>query len=326
MNFFSRRKLTVALTLLALTVLAGVWYLSVRAKSRPTPDQSGALAQAVREYVVDRDTDGDSLMDWEEDLWKTNKNSVDTDGDGTGDNDEVRAGRNPTVAGPDDTFAKPAASAAVSAEEKNLTTTDILARNIFAEYYTLKQSGALDEAAQENLILKNLSGALPGEHNVPTYGIDDISVRGDGAGAVRAYGNAVGSIISKHSIETENEGAIVERALQTDNGDELAQVAAAAAAYRAIAQGLIAIETPLGAAAAHISLVNAVTALAEADAKLAIVLTDPVIGLIGLREYDQAVRDLYSALKKVGAVLTENNVVFSSTEAGRSLQSIISQL
>ncbi len=302
-----------------------MWYLSASLKARENPDGQNTLAIAVREYVVDRDTDGDGLMDWEEDLWKTNKESADTDGDGTSDNDEVRAGRNPIVPGPDDAFSKAAPSPTAGAGEENLTTTDRLARNIFAEYYTLKQAGALSETAQENLILKNLSGALPGD-TFQTYSIGDVRIIDDGATAIRAYGNTVGSIVTKHSIETENEGAIVERALQTDNGEELEKVALAAVAYQAIAKELLTIEVPTSAVAAHISLVNAAAAMGNADAKLAAVLIDPVTGLLGLREYGQAIHDLYSAFKKIGAVLGNHNVVFRNGDAGLVLQNIIASL
>ena len=45
------------------------------------------------------DSDHDGLRDWEEVLWKTDSKIADTDGDGTNDGDEVKAGRNPLIAG-----------------------------------------------------------------------------------------------------------------------------------------------------------------------------------------------------------------------------------
>lgn len=43
----------------------------------------------------DTDTDKDGLMDWEEQLWKSDLSNPDTDGDGTMDGEEVRLGRDP---------------------------------------------------------------------------------------------------------------------------------------------------------------------------------------------------------------------------------------
>ncbi|MEK9166408.1 MAG: hypothetical protein AAB846_01610 [Patescibacteria group bacterium] len=52
--------------------------------------------------IASADTDKDGLKDWEETLWKTDPKSPDTDGDGAPDGEEVRAGRNPSVKGPND--------------------------------------------------------------------------------------------------------------------------------------------------------------------------------------------------------------------------------
>lgn len=326
LNFFLRRKLTIVLALIALVLLACVWYLYAGLDGKKNPNQENTLALAVREYVVDRDTDGDGLMDWEEDLWRTDKSNKDTDGDGTSDDDEVRAGRNPTVPGPDDALSRAAANPSTAAGERELTTTDRLARNIFAEYYALKQEGTLDEAAQEELILRNLSGVLPEGSSVPTYGIGDVLMSGEGSAALRTYGNTVGRIVATHSIQTENEGTIVQRALETDNGEELKKLEPVVVAYRAMAQELLGTKVPKEAAAAHISLVNAITAVGEANAKLTRVLVDPIVGLVGIREYGQAVEDLGNALKKLRSVFGAYGITFTPEEAGGYLQKTLSQI
>lgn len=65
----------------------------------------GALADPdvtsgqIGEIETSKDTDKDGLLDWEEALWRTNPEFADTDGDGTNDGDEIKAGRDPKIAG-----------------------------------------------------------------------------------------------------------------------------------------------------------------------------------------------------------------------------------
>ena len=58
---------------------------------KPSLKEAGAEAQ--------KDTDNDGLKDWEEALWRTNPEINDTDGDETNDGDEIKAGRDPKIAG-----------------------------------------------------------------------------------------------------------------------------------------------------------------------------------------------------------------------------------
>lgn len=62
----------------------------------------------ARETIIDpenKDSDGDGLKDWEEDLYKTDIYNPDTDGDGFLDGEEINSGHNPTVKGPGDKIA-----------------------------------------------------------------------------------------------------------------------------------------------------------------------------------------------------------------------------
>lgn len=59
----------------------------------------------ARETIIDnqnKDTDGDGLKDWEEELYKTDPLNPDTDGDGYIDGEEINSGHNPLVKAPND--------------------------------------------------------------------------------------------------------------------------------------------------------------------------------------------------------------------------------
>ena len=48
-----------------------------------------SYGNAIVGDLVNRDTDGDGLLDWEESLWDTDPNNKDTNGDGVSDSVEI---------------------------------------------------------------------------------------------------------------------------------------------------------------------------------------------------------------------------------------------
>lgn len=103
-----RKKAVFGLSFLAVAVLAvWVWQFNSRLTQPFTPSKEElALAQqAAKEQEAaalaerTKDTDGDSLTDWDEiNIYKTSPYLVDTDGDGLSDFDEVRKGADPLCA------------------------------------------------------------------------------------------------------------------------------------------------------------------------------------------------------------------------------------
>lgn len=77
------------------------------AAEQPQADQAETAETLISIAEAQRDTDEDGLKDWEEAIWKTNTEKFDTDGDGTPDGQEVRAGRDPLKKGPDDRLLDP---------------------------------------------------------------------------------------------------------------------------------------------------------------------------------------------------------------------------
>lgn len=108
----SRRLIIGILIVLIVGVVGGAAVLVLnRLRQAAQPEGSPAPgsaqlpgAQPGGQQVVDPtgDNDGDGLPNSEEQVWGTNLNNPDTDGDGFRDGDEVRARHNPTIPGPND--------------------------------------------------------------------------------------------------------------------------------------------------------------------------------------------------------------------------------
>ena len=100
-----------------------------------------------------KDTDGDGLPDWQEEIWGSDKNNPDTDGDGTTDGKEVNENRNPTVAGPDDKILsdREIALQYVPGETDPKSVTSILSKNLLLRMAQLQQSGQYNDQTSEEL-------------------------------------------------------------------------------------------------------------------------------------------------------------------------------
>jgi len=110
-------------------------YLMVGPK---TPKQSYQTPPAALEETISpllEDTDKDGLTSWEEGLYKTDPKNSDTDGDGTPDGEEIKVGRDPTVASPHDGINEVKEKAAqIEAPAYNLT------KSLFEDF--VKERGA----------------------------------------------------------------------------------------------------------------------------------------------------------------------------------------
>lgn len=90
-------------------VVASVW-LFPRKNGRetvPAGDREPTASAESRFAAAVFDSDGDGLLDWEEELWGTDKERQDTDGDGTPDGEEVASRRDPRKAGTGDSLDTP---------------------------------------------------------------------------------------------------------------------------------------------------------------------------------------------------------------------------
>lgn len=78
----------------------GIWLIYT---FKTTPKKPIKLADIIRQNPkLTEDDDKDGLKNWEEQIYQTDPNKTDTDGDGTNDGDEITQGRDPLKAGPDD--------------------------------------------------------------------------------------------------------------------------------------------------------------------------------------------------------------------------------
>lgn len=303
---------------IALVVLlgGGGWFLySGRTEikfARVSPEQA---SQAVA--VLSRDQDKDELKDWEEELWHTDPLKPDTDGDGTPDGEEIKLGRNPVKAGPGDELDKGTIESKTVPGGGDWSETDRLSRELFGKYLAIKQSGVPFTAEEERKLLEEFVHRFPETQPKKIYTESDIvlSAKDDDA-SLRAYGNALGTVINTHKDGGESELIIFERALQNEDELDLENLQGRIKRYDTMILAFKVIATPKSAGTMHIALLNSIEALKESVTGMAGALQDSVRALSAAAAYPDAVEKLFTAVNDISNLLAIKKISFGEGEPG----------
>lgn len=155
MKGINRLGLQVAgITAVVLAVLFGLYWggRALFLKDKEAPEQGASEEQLAQQQ---KDSDGDGVADlFETVYYKTDPNNPDTDGDGTSDLDEIVAGRDPTIAGPNDE-SKPATGSQVT-EAKTFTQ-----RYLASLPDNVAKKDILDQAKLEAFVEANKGTLMP---------------------------------------------------------------------------------------------------------------------------------------------------------------------
>ncbi|MBX4198074.1 hypothetical protein KW782_01940 [Candidatus Parcubacteria bacterium] len=293
--------------------------------SAATESQFAAVTAevSIQNRLTERDADGDGLKDWEESLWGTSPNNKDTDGDGTSDNTEINQNRNPAVKGPNDKLEtkKETTSSTASAP---LTTTEKLARDLFTQYMTLKQTGKeITPGIEQQLVQNFIDASKTTTDTKPTYNLGHLKLTTNTPEALRNYGNAFGKIILSNSFaQFDKEGLLINElvianvAVEKNNPAELKKIEAMITAYRKIIAGLLALPVPQNVATSHLDFINNLQFAIKADEGLLKVFEDSAQSIVSLTLYQEAAVGSSKAIREVAAYLKKTGIQFSQTDSG----------
>ncbi|MDO8510458.1 MAG: thrombospondin type 3 repeat-containing protein [bacterium] len=308
-------KKIVALLIVALALVASLSILALKrgAKSAPAePTIDLVSATETREAFTETDSDNDGLKDWEEILWQTSSQNRDTDRDGTSDGEEVAAGRNPSVAGPNDTLN---ISAPTESETGVKTDTSEFSRTFFGNYLKAKQSGK--SLNPDAIIEATLETSVP-SIEAKIYTLAQLKTsQVDNAESIRAYGNLLGKIMIENSPkQLENELIIAYRAATTENKDELKKLEPIIEAYRKILDELIKMPVPKSALSYHLLFVNSISQVTTTIEGMNMVFVDPVRALVSIGQYLEHAQALANSYAGLVGYFKNQNVIFTQQEHG----------
>lgn len=256
------------------------------------------------------DTDDDGLTDWEESLWKTDKNNPDTDNDGTNDGEEVSLNRDPKKPAPDDELINLQdvyLKYTGDENDPNSLTTSI-AKNIFTNIATANQDGQITNAEAKQLA-ESITNQANNQINLPEKFNSNQLITFDSSDKVKLK-NYANLFVSTQTDE-------LQRGLK-DQGDNKEYLEKIVSIYESMSQKLFLLQTP-------VELANVHTQIANNLFKISIILNqlstenDPFLSTLYIPYYDKIGQEVSVLTEQVGNFVKQSGIIFESGESGNLL-------
>lgn len=273
----------------------------------------------IKNPVLDKDTDNDGLKDWEEQLWKTDPLNPDSDGDGTPDGQEIKTGRNPTLAGPNDKLDVDTITKKINTEtEGDLTETDKFSRELFLRIIAAKEANTPPTEADLGNFLDASIRQEMNSQPVKTFERGDFQVdSAETPEKIKAYGERVAEIMTEKSPQPlEYELTIFERAQQNNDPKELQKLDPLIAQYQHNLSLLLKVVVPESALPNHIAFTNSVAGMAYSITWLKYIMTDPIKALPGVDAYDENASNFINSLQQFKSYFETAGVTFNDGDRG----------
>lgn len=266
--------------------------------------------------LVEKDSDGDGLKDWEEALWGTDVNNPDTDGDGTEDGEEIKLGRNPKIKGPNDELSAEE-KRAVSETGTDTTATGAFSRGFFASFMTLKESGDLTPENIQKLSDSIVENFTTGDSS--NFTASNLKILSDNSPAtLKKYGNDMGTIFEEYlKLKLPDELTIVARAISGGDREELQKLDQVILANKKLIEKNLAVGVPQKASAVHLKLVNHYQTITVAIENMKKMIDDPLTGTIAISRYKKELTPLSNTMTELKNFFINNSVSFGQTESGK---------
>jgi len=247
--------------------------------------------------LIQNDSDGDGIADWEEALWGTDKNKKITFNDM-----------------PDATYIenkKKELKIESSINETKLTETEKFAREFFSSYSAMKSSGQIDSdtinSFSNALGQKIVNPALIDyykETDVKTSTLDNVATK------QKYYQDMQNLFKSYQSVGLGDELDIISKGLAsnsasgtTDNTDQYSRLSIIANAYQDFAKKIMEMSVPSSLAQYHLQIANSSNNTGISVANMEKIIDDPIVGLSGLSQYQKYSDDLVKAVADLETAL-----------------------
>jgi hypothetical protein len=242
-----------------------------------------------RSYIETRDSDGNGVKDWEENLQARIFETVSVPtSTPTGEIEEP--------------YTEPA------------TLTGRFSEAFMQDYLQGKMEGV--DYSDPSAFVANAVAAIEQNVRSKTHTRLELSLMESSPEALRAYGNDIGDIVKRNSINNENEAFILQKALSSNNPDLLKDLEPIKRVYAQIIQETLAMEVPLEMGEAHVNLLNSFEAIYTDITAMQSAFTDPLFALARIKEYEDDALEMFNAFKAIADFLDSNNVTYAKDEGG----------
>lgn len=250
--------------------------------------------------LVNKDTDGDGILDWEEHLWGL---------------DPTKAETTPGI--PDSSVIKKLkAEQGLSANglnegdegyTENLTETEKFSREFFSTIVTLNQNGVMDEEMMER-ISNSLSEHIQNPITRKIFSPADIkTVNGNSYQDAKNYADALNNAYLKNPISGKVFDILEKFIIDENNVDEsvLVKLDPIIKQTNNLIEAILKINVPESLVLEHLEFLNALERVVENTEDIRLYSTDIILSLGGISQYDKNITLLDSSLENLSNAITK---------------------
>ena len=231
------------------------------------------------EILVNKDTDGDGILDWEEGLWGTDPMKKETT---PGTSDSVAIDKLKAEQGKNNQINKE------SQTPENLTKTDQFSRELFATIVTLNQNGQIDQTTIDQLsssLVEQIQNSVPRK----IYAISDIKIiDNDTKEAIQKYSDTLNSIYTKYYTNKKSVMNILQQFITDEENTEiLKELDPIINQTNKIISESLKIQVPRSLSLLHLDLINNSQKLLENISDLRLFDSDIIVAISAIGQYEK---------------------------------------
>ncbi len=246
--------------------------------------------------LVNKDTDGDGILDWEEGLWGTDPTKKETT---PGILDSVAINKLKTEQEGNTKVTK--SGGVASGKPENLTQTDQFSRELFSTIATLNQNGIVDQATIDQLGA-SLAEKIQNPVVRKVFLISEIKTINDNSAQVFTnYNNALNNLYEKYRMNRTVFDVLQKFMIDENSVDvgALSELDPIIEKTKKIIDGMVRMNVPQFLSILHLNVVNALERLAENLNDIKLYESDPIVALSGISKYQENAPQLESGLNNL---------------------------
>lgn len=240
--------------------------------------------------IVNKDSNGNGIPDWQERLWGLDPTVLYTNGKS---NAEIIKEK------------KTALGVTNPADGAPTNETDAIAQKLFGITTALSQNQDIDDTTLQN-IANELGSSIDVNAVSNKYSLRNIHTVSTTAASLKAYNKNLTTIMGQYDLSQNDIGVIVNAAETGDYG-QLPELAPIGVSYINVAKKLSAISVPVGVAQYHLDIINSFSGMATAFTYLMQMQDNGTQALVGVAFYkvyslrgQSALYDLHTYLVNYG--------------------------
>lgn len=273
-QFIIRGSVAIGLLAIILTVQTN-WFRNIFTKEDITtaPENTATVGD-----VVNKDSNQNGIMDWEEQLWGLDPTKALTNGVS---NKELIEQKKKAL-GIDDTV------------DGNLNETDILARDLFTLTSALSQSDQVNDQALQGIAAK--FGSVVDVKTISNhYSLSDLKTMKTSEASLKQYYGAMAKTMSRFTDDAADMEVVI-ASLETGDFSKISSLTQTATSYKNLAESIRGVTVPVGVQEYHLAIINSVYGIAQSFSYITQVEENGVNGLAGIAIYKGFSQRLTSTL------------------------------